>query len=292
LNGDRGNGERDLVGRDEPPIIAGRQITADATVPTTLGSIDIKQTSLYSVHGESVSGAQFDGTPMDDALADATRVRIIEGFSSEGAAGITMFGLTMAEGAAIIGEAVVNSDGSWMADVPPYVPIHLQPIDRYDLSIRSQTTWIQGMPNESRICGGCHENRTQNIAPPDQAITVAAGKGPEAMNLAIADRIEYPWAYPTAQGNANEIQALLNARCVQCHNETTNGSGPQETYTVSMGDAATGFTAMPSTTLVLPMNSATNRVRGWWNSSSAVPTCATRPRSSTAMRSEITIASA
>jgi hypothetical protein len=226
--------------RDEPPIISGRQVTADASVPATLGSIDVKQTSLYSVHGERVSGAQFDGTSMDEALAQATRVRIIEGFSSEGAPGVTMFGLTMAEGAAIIGEAKVNRDGSWMADVPPYVPIHLQPIDRYDLSIRSQTTWIQGMPNESRICGGCHENRTDTIDPTDQQLTIAAGKGPEAMNRAIADRVEYPWAYPTAAGNPNEIQALLNAKCVSCHNETTNGNGPQETYTVSMTDAATG----------------------------------------------------
>jgi len=135
----------------------------------------------------------------------------------------------------------VNSDGSWMANVPPYVPIHLQPIDRYDLSIRSQTTWIQGMPNESRICGGCHENRTRSIDPTDQQLTIAAGKGPEAMNKAIADRLEFPWAYANTPGSSNEIQTLLNAKCVQCHNETTNGNGPQETYTVSMSDAATGM---------------------------------------------------
>ena len=53
-----------------------------------------------------------------------------------------------------------------------------------------------------------------------------------------------------------------------------------------------GPTATPSTTLVLPMNSATKRVRGWLNSSSAVPTWATRPAWRTAMRSEMTMASA
>jgi hypothetical protein len=137
-----------------------------------------------------------------------------------------------------------------MADVPPYVPIHLQPIDRYDLSIRSQTTWIQGMPNESRICGGCHESRTETIDPTSQQLTIAAGKDPERMNLPIADRIEYPWAYtPAAAQNPNEIQAMLNAKCVQCHNETTNGNGPQETYTVSMADAATG---MAGTDYIVP----------------------------------------
>jgi hypothetical protein len=97
------------------------------------------------------------------------------------------------------------------------------------------------MPNGSRICGGCHESRTKTIDPTKQQLTVAAGKGPEAMNIAIADRTEYPWAYPTAAGNPNEIQAILNAKCVQCHNETTNGNGAQETYTISMSDAATGM---------------------------------------------------
>ncbi len=248
---------RPVVARDEPPIISGRQVMADSSIPTTFGSIDVKQTSLYSIHGESVSGAQFDGTSMDDALAQATRVRIIEGFSSEAAPGQTMFGLTMSEGAAIIGEAVVNSDGSWMADVPPYVPIHLQPIDRFDLSIRSQTTWIQGMPNESRICGGCHENRTQTINPSEQQLTIAAGKGPEAMNRPIADRIEYPWDYANDAQNPNEIQAMLTAKCASCHNETTNGSGAQETYTISATDPATGMAT--GTMYIVPRMDLTDR---------------------------------
>ena len=55
-----------------------------------------------------------------------------------------MFGLTMHEGAAVLGEAPVNADGSWLADVPPYLPIHLQPIDKFGLSIRSQGTLDPG----------------------------------------------------------------------------------------------------------------------------------------------------
>ena len=71
-----------------------------------------------------------------------------------------MFGLTMDEGAAILGEATVYADGSWLANVPPYIPVHLQPIDKFGLAIRNQRLWIQGMPGESRVCGGCHESRT------------------------------------------------------------------------------------------------------------------------------------
>jgi len=231
---------RPVTTRAEPAIVPSRQDVADSSVPAVIGSINVADTSLTTRHGEHVSGAQFDNTTMNDALGQAVRVRIIEGFSTEAAPGATMFGLTMAEGAAIVGEARVNSDGSWMAEVPPYVPMHLQPIDRYDMAIRSQTTWIQGMPGESRVCGGCHEDRTSNVQPTDQQLTLAAGKDPERFNLPITERTEFPWAYANDTANVNEIQKVLNNNCVQCHNGTTNGDKPQEFYTVTMTDAATG----------------------------------------------------
>ena len=77
-------------------------------------------------------------------------MRIIEGFSSEAAKGVTMFGLTMHEGAAVLGDAPVYADGSWLANIPPFIPVHLQPIDKFGLAIRNQMTWIQGMPGEDR----------------------------------------------------------------------------------------------------------------------------------------------
>src|SRR5690606_12097560 len=101
---------RPVVARPQPPILSSAQTSDDASLPASFGSIDIKQTSLFSLHGNTVSGAQFDDTPLDEALRSAQRVRIIEGFSSEGAPGVTMFGLTMAEGAALLGEAVVRED--------------------------------------------------------------------------------------------------------------------------------------------------------------------------------------
>lgn len=231
---------RPVVKRAEPPIIASVTDTVDPTVAAVFGSVDVRNTSLFSVHGQRVSGAQFDATSMDDALAQTDKVRIIEGFSSEAAPGVTMFGLTMAEGAAVLGEADVYEDGSWLAAIPPYVPVHLQPIDKYGLSIRNQTTWIQGMPGEDRVCGGCHEDRGKPFNPGGQALTIAAGKGPQNFNQPIATRAEYPWYKANAGFEMNEVQALLDAKCVSCHNESTNGNGPQEFYTVSMADPLGG----------------------------------------------------
>ncbi len=235
---------RPITARTEPPIIPSRQDTVDSSVPVRFGSINVHETSLAVRHGDTVGGAEFaDGTPTDQALLRTQRVRIIEGFSTEAATNRTMFGLTMAEGAAILGEAKVEADGSWLADLPPYIPMHLQPIDEFDLSIRSQTTWIQGMPGEDRVCGGCHEDRNNPNLPGGQALTIAAGRGAENFMQPIATRTEYPWDYANDPANPNEIQALLNAKCVSCHNGTTNGDQPQEFYTVTMSNAVAGTTA-------------------------------------------------
>ncbi|MEI9949641.1 MAG: hypothetical protein WDO74_11845 [Pseudomonadota bacterium] len=212
-----------ITARSEPTLIPTIQTDPDSSKPTTFGSINIRETSLALRHGDAVSGAQFSSsTPTDEALAQATRVRIIEGFSTEGSPNHTMFGLTMAEGAAILGEAKVESDGSWMANIPPYVPVHLQPIDEFDLSIRSQTTWIQGMPGESRVCGGCHEDRNKANLPSagTGSLTIAAGRDPEDFMIPVDSRTEYPWAKANDADNPDEIQRLLNRRCVSCHNGT------------------------------------------------------------------------
>jgi hypothetical protein len=230
-----------VIARQTPKIISSRQDVTDASVPALFGSIDVKQSSLYKRHGNMVSGAQFaDGTTLDDGLKAAVKVRIIEGFSSEAATGATMFGLTMAEGASLIGEAKVESDGSWLANVPPYIPMHLQAVDEFELAIRNETTWIQGMPGEDRVCGGCHEDRTQPSLPGGQAITNARGRGPEDFMVPVLERTEYPWAAANDPANPNQIQTLLNAKCVSCHNETTNGSGPQTFYEVKSMNAVTG----------------------------------------------------
>jgi hypothetical protein len=257
-----------IVARAAPPIISSIQDSADATMPAIFGSIDVRQTSLFTVHGQRVSGAQFDEEPIDSALRQAVKVRVIEGFSSEGSPGNTMFGLTMAEGAALLGEAKVHSDGSWRAHVPPYVPVHMQAVDRFDLAIRSELLWIQAMPGEDRVCGGCHESRTAPSLPGGQQLTVAAGLPPENFMIPVASRTEYPWDGANDSGNTNEIQKILDARCASCHNETTNGAVAQTFYTVTMpgeDGAAPTVTQIPRLDLSSRMITVTydNETKPW-----------------------------
>ncbi|OJY25718.1 MAG: hypothetical protein BGO98_34430 [Myxococcales bacterium 68-20] len=231
--------------RVEPPLI--RDIigpNVDPGTPVRIGSVDITKTSLKDV----VKGAQFgdQGVPLAEALKQAVKVRVIEGFSSEGAKGVTMFGLTMDEGAAILGEADVNPDGSWLAEIPPYVPVHLQPIDKFGLSIRNQRLWIQGMPGENRRCIGCHEQRSGIGAPSmGQNPTVAEQRQAQQFLAPIADRVELPWAlkaadYPLTQKPKIVIQDILDKKCVQCHSGGSNDPFAGRTYQMSATIPGTG----------------------------------------------------
>ena len=194
-----------------------------------IGSIDVAQTSL----DEMVVGGQFaEATPLGEALKQAEKVRIIEGFSSE-IGPVRMFGLTMHEGAAILAEAPVQPDRSWEAHVVPYLPYHLQPIDRFGLAIRSEGLWIQAMPGENRTCGGCHESRAE-ASSATQGATLAqqlplASK--DFSQVRIADRLELPW-YGAAAGS--NVQDVLDAKCVGCHDGGANDPFAGMTYTVTV----------------------------------------------------------
>ncbi len=214
-----------VVARAEPPVLkAINDGKYDVNMPAVVGSINVHDTSLE----ENVSGGQFgEGLALSKALKQAHRVRVIEGFSSE-IGSVGQFGLTMHEGAAILGEAEVHSDGSWAAKVPPYLPMHLQPIDRFDMAIRNQLLWIQAMPGETRTCGGCHESRKGEVA---ALTTEAQQRGPTEMLNPIAERTELPW-FKAVTGT--QVQNVFDAKCVSCHSGGANDPFAGKTYHVEV----------------------------------------------------------
>jgi hypothetical protein len=217
-----------IAPRATPPAIGSLQNAQNASVPVRLGSLNVTNTSLQ----ENEDGAEFSATPLSQALQAATKVRIIEGFSSESAKGVSMFGLTMHEGAAVLGEAPVYPDGSWLANIPPYIPVHLQPIDKFGMSIRSQGLWIQGSPGEDRRCVGCHESRTgQGVPKFGTNPTAAEQHGPENYMIPVATRVqngEYGWNV--------KVQPILTAKCAGCHNSSTTTY-----YQLTQTDPVTGL---------------------------------------------------
>jgi hypothetical protein len=215
-----------VVAHAEPPVIGDVQHTVDSTTPVLIGSVSLATTSL----DETVQGAEFtNAVSLGAALENAVAVRIIEGFSSEAAKGVTQFGLTMDEGAAVLGTAPVYPDGSWLANVPPYIMMHVQPLDKFGIAIRNQRLWIQGSPGEDRRCVGCHASRTGQGVPAlgGQNPTVAEQRGAQQFIEAIPDRTEYPWNLA--------VQPVLTAKCASCHNGSTTGH-----YAVTFTDPVSG----------------------------------------------------
>jgi len=211
--------------RVEPRIIP-RTVTGTpeeiATRPAIIGAIDVAETSLDFETIGGVAGAPLQGMHLHDALRETRAVRVVEGFSSE-IGPVGMFGLTMHEGAAVLGEVPVNTDGSWRAAIPAMTPVHLQPIDRFGMAIRNQLLWIQAMPGESRECGGCHSSRSGSVLPRGGMPSTIAQQNPPFMGTfsRIADRHELPWYGAPSH---RTMQDVFTASCAGCH--SVGGSDP------------------------------------------------------------------
>src|SRR5262249_27026702 len=151
----------------EPPTLT-PLFAAQGTTATLVGALNVYNSTM------------FPGI----AAGSVVKVRITEGFSSEeGFPG--MFGLTEFDGQARLGEVPVNPDGSFQAQIPASTPVRLQLSDKFGMALAppgpggttaAEPVWIQGRSGEARVCGGCHESRTEPIAlAPGSSILQATG---------------------------------------------------------------------------------------------------------------------
>jgi hypothetical protein len=168
-----------------------------------LGSLDVHVSSISS----------------ELKTANVVKVRVIEGFSVE--EGIADdFGLTEHEGAAMLGEVPVFPDGSWAALAPANVPMHLQPLDAFGMSIISEPVWISGRAGESRFCGGCHEDRAKTtVIQPGITMALATGSPPN-LDRPRADRRSTDYSHAKVVGVPwdKALQPIFDAKCAGCHN--------------------------------------------------------------------------
>jgi hypothetical protein len=209
----------------------------------------------------------YDSTLHDFAAGSVYGVRVMEGFSSEEGFPM-MFGTTEFEGHAALGVARVASDGSWLAHIPANVPVHMQPVDTFGMSLFNEPVWVSARAGESRVCGGCHENRaTTTVINP--GITQAAAIGPfDAMgevpranrqmapaditnaNLIQADGtgieklVGMSWggADPTQSGTTGAVQQVFDDHCVSCHGPDNKAGIPGYTISDAMGNVVLNWT--------------------------------------------------
>lgn len=191
---------------------------------TLIGSLNAYSSSLHTFQDGEIFG-----------------VRVLEGFSSE--EGFPeMFGTTMFEGQANLGVARVQADKSWSAKIPANIPVHLQAVDVFGMSLFNEPVWFSGRAGEARVCGGCHENRTQttNVTP---GVLEAFVTGNNSLgSLARGSRINRTPATAAdiiGVGWDTQVQAIFTAHCVSCHDGTSrviNGVEANPSYTITNPD--------------------------------------------------------
>ena len=126
-----------------------------------------------------------------------------------------MFGLTMYEGAAVLGEAPVFTDGSWLANVPAVHP-DAPPADRQvrhghpqpaplDPGHARRGSPLRRLPRVAHRAGRAGASARTRPSPSSSG----AASLRRADSPSIADG-EFPWD--------KKVQPILDAKCVGCHN--------------------------------------------------------------------------
>jgi formylglycine-generating enzyme required for sulfatase activity len=115
----------------------------------------------------------------------------------------------------ILGTVPVREDGSARFRAPPYVPIAVQPLDAEGKAVQLMRSWFTAMPGETVACAGCHEGQSTT---PLVRKTLAARAPPEEIR---------PWhGPPRGLDFRREIQPILDARCLGCHDGRAGPLGP------------------------------------------------------------------
>jgi formylglycine-generating enzyme required for sulfatase activity len=107
----------------------------------------------------------------------------------------------------LLGTVKVEKDGSAMFKIPANTTISIQPLDKEGRALQLFRSWLVAMPGEELSCVGCHESPTE---PPVTKRTVASGKAPQ--RITPYRRLVEGFSFSA------EIQPILDAYCIRCHN--------------------------------------------------------------------------
>jgi formylglycine-generating enzyme required for sulfatase activity len=114
----------------------------------------------------------------------------------------------------VLGVVPVEKDGSALFRVPARTPISIQPLDERGRAVQLMRSWLTAQPGEFVSCNGCHESQS----------TAAANRNTLAMKRAPSE-IE-PWRGPIRGFSfKREVQPVLDAYCVSCHNGSQQSHG-------------------------------------------------------------------
>ena len=107
-----------------------------------------------------------------------------------------------------LGDATIYDDGSAGFMVPAKTPLYFQVLDENGHAIQTMRSWATLQPGEIFSCVGCHEDKNEAIGS-SPILTEALKRGPQSLK---------PF-YGKARGFSflNEVQPILDAKCIECH---------------------------------------------------------------------------
>jgi formylglycine-generating enzyme required for sulfatase activity len=116
----------------------------------------------------------------------------------------------------ILGTVPVEEDGSASFNVPANTPISIQVLDKNGRAVQVMRSWTVCMPGEQQACIGCHES----------PLDVTPNKTVKAANRAPSEITPF---YGKARpfGYEAEIQPILDAKCIKCHNDDVKKEHPK-----------------------------------------------------------------
>lgn len=116
----------------------------------------------------------------------------------------------------ILGDADIHPDGSALFEVPAMESIYLQVLDARGRVIQTTRSWDTLRPGETKGCAGCHDKSNGNFHPfrPEQTDAWRHG----VQKLRPFHGGVRGFSFP------KEIQPILDAKCVTCHDGGTPGA--------------------------------------------------------------------
>ena len=136
---------------------------------------------------------------------DVKRVRFVEGVPLSQQAipiGAMPFGRMR-----ILGEAPVESDGSFYVEVAADTPFFIQTLDENGMALQTMRGWMWVRRGSRRGCIGCHENK--ELAPENQVTEALIKAQPQSLTAPPEER-------RTVDFKQN-VMPIIERRCVTCH---------------------------------------------------------------------------
>jgi mono/diheme cytochrome c family protein len=115
----------------------------------------------------------------------------------------------------VVGTVPVEPDGSAYFELPALRAFFFVALDENDDSVKRMQSFLTVQPGETTSCVGCHENRTDAVAP--RTAPAALRRAPS--QVTPIDGIPEVFDFP------RDIQPILDRHCVTCHDYDAHGEG-------------------------------------------------------------------